>query len=92
MNYFRLTMSTQWCGMDNEITIKTPLSEEELKSKHAEYFDEQARENLLSFMSEEHVQDDGYEVEEASDWRLDSIELEDFLEAIENDEVIEFLE
>ena len=92
MNYFILEMSTEWCGTENSIIIKTPLSQGELESEHGESFDEQARENLLSFMSEEEINEDGYEVEEASYWSLKPIELEEFLEAVENDEVISFLE
>ena len=92
MNYFRLEMSTEWCGTENSIIIETLFSQKELESKYGESFDEEARENLLSFMSEEEINEDGYEIEEAFHWSLKPIKLEEFLEAVEDDEVINFLE
>lgn len=80
MNYFRLKLTTEWCGMDNERYIMTPLTMEELEEKYCAEFDEVSVDNLTSFMSEEEVNEEGYEIGEACSWYLEELEDDDYFE------------
>lgn len=77
MNYFKLKLTTQWCGTNNEELIMTGLTREELESEYGKYFDDLSRDNLESYMDEEECEEEGYSIEEGCGWHIEEVEFDD---------------